>query len=113
MDNPDVELDSVVDMVIPVLDTEDVRVVSTADAVGYVPLGGLSSIGEAVRSDPSGTGSSGQRPSDRVDRAASSLGDVDVRAGSSTAGSSTSSFVVVSPEFRVDSAASSLSDPDV
>ena len=39
MDNPDVELDSVVDMVIPVLDTVE----STADAVGYVPLGGRSS----------------------------------------------------------------------
>ena len=68
MDNPDVELDSVVDMVIPVLDTVE----STADAVGYVPLGGRSSVGEAVRLDPSGIGSPGHRPSDRVDRAASS-----------------------------------------
>jgi len=110
----DVELDSVTDLVVPVLDTEDGPFEWAADAVGYVPVEGVSSVGEAAQRDPYGVGSLGQRASDHsVDRAASSLGDVDMRARVAIAGSSTSSFVVVSPELRVDSAASSLSDPDV
>ena len=77
----DVESDSVADLVVPVLDTEDVPIESAADAVRYVPTEGVSSVGEAAQYDPYSVGSLGQRVPDRsVDSAASSLGVVDVRA---------------------------------
>jgi len=41
----DVESDSVADLVVPVLDTEDVPFELAADAVRYVPTEGVSSVG--------------------------------------------------------------------
>ena len=80
MDIPDVQVDSVVDLVIPVLDMEDGRVELAADALEYISV---SSFGEATRRDPYSIVSPGERVSDRGisgDRAASSLSDPDVRA---------------------------------
>ena len=62
---PHVEMDSVVDFVVAVSDTEDEQFKVAADALEYIPVGSVPSFGEATRVDPYSVGSSLERVSDR------------------------------------------------
>jgi len=52
MEVPDVEMDSVVDFVVAVSDTEDEQFEPAADALEYIPVGSVPSFGEAAHVDP-------------------------------------------------------------
>ena len=58
MEVPDVEMDSIVDFVITILDVEDEQFEPAADALEYIPVGSVSSFGEAAHADPYSIGSS-------------------------------------------------------